>query len=378
MMRETHVGPPPSLRERFLAFQDRMVASPRFRAWAARFPLTRPLARRRARALFDLNAGFVYSQILVACVRLNLFDLLRDGPRSVSALATALALTPDATLRLLESAAALGLVAHRRPGFGLGELGAAMVDNPAVTAMVEHHTILYADLADPVGLLRRERGGTQLAAYWAYARADDPSAVAADQVADYSSLMAASQPMIAEEVLGVYRMDRHRRILDVGGGQGAFLTAVAAAAPHLQLMLFDLPAVAARAQQRFTEAGLSGRAQTFGGSFHTDPLPKGADIISLVRVVHDHDDDAVLGILRAVRAALPADGTLLLAEPMSGTRGAEPIGEAYFGFYLLAMGRGRPRTAAELEALLRQADFTRFRRVPTRTPLLTSVLVAQP
>ena len=49
---------------------------------------------------------------------------------------------------------------------------------------------------------------------------------------------------------------------------------------------------------------------------------------------------------RGPPGALPADGTLLLAEPMAGSRGAEPVGDAYFGFYLLAMGSGRPRTRA--------------------------------
>ena len=75
---------------------------------------------------------------------------------------------------------------------------------------------------------------------------------------------------------------------------------------------------------------------------------------------------------------MPADGTLLLAEPMSGTPGAEPVGEAYFGFYLLAMGRGRPRTPAEIGALLRAAGFGGVRARRTRTPLLTSVLTARP
>ena len=42
--------------------------------------LARVLPDRRARALFDLCAGFVYSQVLAACVRLRVFDLLRDGP----------------------------------------------------------------------------------------------------------------------------------------------------------------------------------------------------------------------------------------------------------------------------------------------------------
>lgn len=368
--------PPASLRERALALRDRMTASPAFRAWAARFPLTRPIARRRARALFDLNAGFVYSQILSACVRLDLFERLRAGPRTPAQLAPELGLTEEGTLRLLEAAAALKLTAKRGPGgFGLGELGAALLDNPGVTAMVRHHALLYADLADPVALLRA-RGGGQLAEYWAYAGNDEAGALSAERVAEYSALMAASQPMIAEEVLGAVRFDKHRTLLDVGGGEGAFLCAVARQAPDLQLMLFDLPAVAERARLRFAREGLAARGQTFGGSFHEGALPVGADILSFVRVLHDHDDAAVRAMLRRAHAALPAGGTLLVAEPMSGAAGAEPVGEAYFGFYLLAMGRGRPRTPAENGALIREAGFRAWRQLRTRTPLLTSVLLA--
>ncbi len=58
-------------------------------AWAAAFPLTRPIARRRTRALFDLCAGFVYSQILLACVQLQLFDILAERPATAAALAPA-------------------------------------------------------------------------------------------------------------------------------------------------------------------------------------------------------------------------------------------------------------------------------------------------
>ena len=96
-----------------------------------------------------------------------------------------------------------------------------------------------------------------------------------------------------------------------------------------------------------------------------------------MRVVHDHDDGPVVGLLRAAREALPDGGTLLLAEPMAGTPGAEPIGEAYFGFYLWAMGSGRPRTSKELTAMLHQAGFTTVREVSTRRPLLMRLLVAR-
>ena len=369
-----------SLLDRARDWRDRMVADPAFRRWAARFPLTRPVARRRARALFDLCAGFVYSQVLAACVRLRVFDLLGEGPKTAAAVAARTDLPPDAAVRLLEAAAALGLAARRSGGrYGLGPLGAAMVGNPGLAAMVEHHAVLYSDLRDPVALLREggAAGRTGLAGYWPYAGGGAAAGLGPAEVAEYSALMAASQPLVAEEVLGAYDLRRHRCLLDVGGGEGGFLCAAGAAAPDLRLVLFDLPAVADRARARLGAAGLSARASVVGGDFLLDPLPEGADVVSLVRVLHDHDDDGALALLRAARRALPPGGTLLLAEPMSGTPGAEPVGEAYFGFYLLAMGRGRPRTPAETGALLRAAGFAEVRLRRTRTPLLTGVLTAR-
>ena len=141
-------------------------------------------------------------------------------------------------------------------------------------------------------------------------------------------------------------------------------------------MLFDLPAVAARAQARIAKSELKDRAQVYGGSFLTDSLPRGADIVSLVRVLHDHDDAVVRTILRAAHAALPPGGTLMVAEPMSGTPGAAPIGDAYFGFYLAAMRSGRPRTPDELNAMLVEAGFCSVRLLPTHTPMIVRVLIA--
>ena len=108
-----------------------------------------------------------------------------------------------------------------------------------------------------------------------------------------------------------------------------------------------------------------------------DPLPSGADVISLVRVLHDHDDESARMLIAAIRDALPPGGAIVVAEPMAGAPGAEPMGDAYFGFYLLAMGRGRPRTMGEIAQLLRDAGFEAGREVKTRNPLVVSVFVAR-
>ena len=370
---------PLSWLDRALALRDRLIGSDAFRRWAGRFPLTRPITRKRARALFDLCAGFVYSQVLSACVRLDLFTLLARGPQSTAALARQLQLSEDAALRLLRAAASLDLVAQRSGGrWGLGQLGAAMVGNEGLVAMVEHHTLLYADLADPVRLLREGSAGTRLSAFWPYATSADPAAVDPATAAAYSRVMAASQAFLAGEILDAFPLlGRVERLLDVGGGEGAFAEAAALRHPRLRIDLFDLPAVADRARQRFAAAGLGERAQAFGGDFRHDPLPQGAEVVSLIRVMFDHDDQTALSILTNVRRHLAPGATLLVAEPMAGTPGAEAMGDAYFGFYLLAMGRGRSRTRAELQALLQAAGFGRARPVAMPVPLNTSLLACR-
>lgn len=361
-------------RGRWIAVRNRLLASTRFQRFATRFALMRPIARRRARALFDLVAGFTYSQILAACVDTELLEVLADGPQDAAAIAARINLPIEGAERLLRGAAALGLVESLGDHWVLGIGGAAMRGNRGIVEMVAHHRLLYADLADPVALLRRGGGGGALSGLWHYAEAAGTGDAAA--VTAYSALMAASQPMVAAQAIDAYPFRRHSRLLDVGGGEGAFLTAVGARVPDLALGLFDLPAVAERARTRFAATGLSGRSATFGGDFLKDPLPRGFDIASLIRVLHDHDDAPALTLLRNIHDALPPGGTVFIAEPMAGIRGLEAAADAYFGFYLLAMGSGRPRSSAEIATMLRQVGFQKPRLLKTAMPLTSSVIVA--
>lgn len=364
--------------DRWLTLRNRVLSSPGFQRWAASFPLTRPIARRRARELFDIVAGFVYSQVLFACVRLRLFEILSEGPMTTKELAGRLELPPDGARRLIRAAASLRLAEQLDSDrYALGELGAAMLGNPGIAAMVEHHSMAYVDLRDPVALLRGEVGRRELNDYWTYAGADLPAAAQAHAIGGYTALMADSQRLIAGDVLDAYPLKGHRCLLDLGGGDGTFLVAAAKRWPHLRVILFDLPAVAERARARFQREGLADRATAVGGDILRDPLPEGADLVSLVRVLHDHDDEVAQAILVAARGALQEGGSLMVAEPMSGTRGAEPIGDAYFGFYLLAMGSGRPRRIQELEQMLLAARFGQVRSVPTCRPILTQLLLAR-
>ena len=338
----------------------------------------RRIANRRARALFDLCAGFVYSQVLLACVKLRVLERLHEKPLALDALCAQLELNPEATERLLRAAISLRLVERDRRGLHrVGALGAPLIANPALSRMIEHHELLYRDLCDPVALLREQSSDTELSRYWPYAQAGIARDAQPAATQSYTDLMGATQRLVVRNVLDRYRLGPHRRLLDIGGGDGTFLMEAATRGPHLQLGLFELPAVAERARRNLSGLLESGRARVFEGDFLQDPLPTGADLISLVRVVHDHDDEAALAILQSVRQAIAPGGRVLVAEPLADTPGAEPVGDAYFGFYLLAMGRGRVRSHWELGSLLRRARFDQIRQIRTRQPLICSLIVAR-
>jgi demethylspheroidene O-methyltransferase len=355
--------------------RDAWLTSQRFQQWAIRWPVLRWIARRRAAALFDLCAGFVYSQVLRATVDLELCEMLTPAPLPVAEIARRTGLDRDATERLVAGAASLRLVELRgRDLIGVGSLGAALVGNSMIRAMVEHHSMLYRDLADPVARLRDRSLPGELRRYWAYASmpaADvGPAATSA-----YSTLMSASQAMVAEEILAAFPVRRLGRCLDVGGGNGELLIRLAQQVPGFEGSCFDLPAVAAQAATRVAALGLDDRIRVFGGDVLSETLPPDHDAALLVRVLHDHDDAAARQILAAVRRALPADGRLLIAEPLAEPPGRNRVADAYFGMYLLAMGQGRTRSKAELAAMLEEAGFGPLREYRTRLPMLLRVLV---
>ena len=353
-----------------------LISDPAMQRRLAKLPLLNRIAGRKTRSLFDLTAGFVYSQVLFACVQLDLFRLLARTPKTTAQIAAHADLDLRAAELLLTAAAELAFIRQdRSKAWHLADFGAVIGANRGIVAMVEHHEMLYRDLADPVALLRGLKEPTETSAFWSYAGGPGRH-VSDDEAGSYSELMALSQDFVIEQVLGAYPVLRHDIVLDIGGGSGAFLEAVGQQNPHARLWLYDLPAVVPHARARFSESTFSERIKIHSGNASTDPLPAGADLMTFIRVLCDHDDDAALALLRNARAAMPAKGKLLIAEAMAGPEGGGGRAAAYFSFYFLAMKSGRCRSPEQLASLLRKAGFSRIEKHRTRQPLFANVIVA--
>ena len=362
----------------FVAWRNQTVASPKFQKWAGSTLIVKAIARRDAEKIYDLMAGFVYSQTLLAMVELDLFTHLKSESLSASELSIKAQIPKSSMIILCQSATAIKILERVDENkYSLSRLGASVLGVPGLTAMIRHHRLFYEDLRDPVGLLKNDVE-THMSKYWPYVFNSNQDGLIEPRVAEiYSELMRSSQSLVAEETLRLISFSSTKRLLDIGGGTGAFIEEVYKINAGISFGLFDLPQVIEKAKVSPFFRNADEQFEMIAGSFLDDKIPKGYDTITLIRVLYDHDDDVVIALLRKVYEALPNDGRIIISEPMSG--GAKPIrsGDSYFGFYTMAMSTGRPRSPREHQHFLKKVGFRLVKKHKGTREFITQVISAQ-
>lgn len=336
---------------------------------------TAPPAPQQLSRLMD---GYLNTQLLYLAAVLGIADTLAAGPLTAAELGRAVGADPGALHRVLRGLAAEAVLEEHADGrFGLTPAGALLRDG--VPGSVRGAVLARGDLyyRAAAGLLDAVRGGGS-AFQQVNGReffdhlADHPSEAAA-----FQGSMAARSTQEAADVVAVYDFGRFRHLVDVGGGQGILLAAILRAAPALQATLLDEPSVVEQAHPRLAAAGVLDRCRVTGGDFFAD-VPAGGDCYLLSRVIHDWDDGAAQRILGRCRAAMPADGALLLVEAVLPERAQDQPAAIRMDLHMLTLLSGRERTAAEYEALLASSGFALRRIVSTPPAAGVSVIEAAP
>src|SRR5262249_30821485 len=131
----------------------------------------------------------------------------------------------------------------------------------------------------------------------------------------FDQAMATFASWTALEVGNVLDFSIFRKVVDIGGGNGALLIGLLKRYPRLAGVVFDQPHAAARAREQVAAAGLSGRCEIVAGNFFEE-VPGGADAYLLSHVLVDWDDEAAAAILRNCLAVMPPHGKLLVLEEL--------------------------------------------------------------
>ncbi|MFI6498046.1 methyltransferase [Nonomuraea typhae] len=268
-------------------------------------------------ALVRLVYGYMASQMIHVAVRLGVFDLVREAPRTDEELAGKTGTHPPSLLRLLRALASLGLLTEVEPRrFG-----------PAGTG-----TRLESGAADGLNAITRLFCSPEFWASWGNLQYSIETGKPAFELvhgmsfftylerheelaATFNDAMAENASFEAPRFVAGYDFSRFSRIVDVGGGNGSLLLAILARYPDLRGVVFETPPVAAEARATVAAAGLVDRCAVVEGDFF-EKIPVTGDAFLVKSVVHNWDDDRCVALLRTCRAAMPPEAALLVLEPV--------------------------------------------------------------
>lgn len=248
---------------------------------------------------------------------LGLLERLDAGPVRLADLAAAVSARPLRLYKFLDGLESLGLVERRQPSDDLlaAEYRSVEPLAPAVEAVLGEQSIERDRDRYPWREIHGRLG--EVLAGGLDARFAWPPETDEDVRGFERSMAAGTGPII--EALAAARdevFDGRTRWLDVGGGDGTVAETLLRADRRLTCDIFNLPAVAGLVEERARAAGLAGRLGFAGGDFLAGPLPKGYDVLSFVRVLHDWPADVARTLLEKAREALPPGGRIAICEEL--------------------------------------------------------------
>jgi hypothetical protein len=311
--------------------------------------------------VLDLIFGRWRSQILYTGVKLGIFDALRSGPKTATAIGHELGLDSVLAYRLLRALASLELLSEGKDRtFSMAEAGELLrSDHPqtlrGVTLLEEgpEHYALWKHLPAMI------QDGKQNAFVREFGRMAFDHALHDEGYAQvFDNAMSSYSGTQAEWVLhalGTYDFSKISHLCDVGGGHGYMLSRLLAKYPHLKGTVLEREEVIADTTRLWAgKLGLGDRCQYVAGDmFKAAPM---ADAYMMKLILHDWNDDECVQILDNQRKAATPGGRVFIVEHV--IPGADtPHFAKLFDIHMMCWGTGRERTEEEYAALLHKAGW---------------------
>jgi ubiquinone/menaquinone biosynthesis C-methylase UbiE len=327
-------------------------------------------SRALSATLQSLIRGYMPARVVHTAAHLGISDLLAAGPKTAEALAQATNTSAGPLLRLLRALASMDLLEDLGgDGFALTALGRQLCSN--VPGSLRNFALMFGgerawrSWGELLHCVKTGESGTRRIygmGSFEYLAANP------DQALIFNEAMAENTRRVTQALISAYDFSQFRKIIDVGGGNGALIAAIVATNPNIRGMVFDLPHGSAEASQKLADAGVAASCEVVAGDFFRS-VPEGADAYILKFIIHDWDDEQSLAILKNCRKAMKqASKILLLERVMPEKMQATPANQliAMADMNMLAMPGGQERTGEEYRSLMARAglSITRILAIP--------------
>ncbi len=318
--------------------------------------------------LRDMAFAFRESRILLTAYELGIFTLLEGKSKTSQEISEILETDPRATDRLMDALCAMGLLIKKNNKFWNSvTAGEYLVKGkPAYLSNLMHSVHLWDAWSTLTEAVRhggsvsskeiKERGDTWLQAF----------------------IAAMHQRAVRQAPATVSLLDLSgvKRVLDVGGGSGAFAMAFARADENITATVFDLPAVVPLTCQYIEAEGLQKKVRTRPGDYMNDPLGNGYDLIFLSAIVHSNSPEQNTELIGKCTAALNSGGSVVVQDFVMDEDRTRPAQGALFSLNMLVgTETGDTYTEGEIRGWMETAGLSGITR--QETPFGVSMIIGR-
>jgi len=310
--------------------------------------------------LFDLIQSHRVTAVIYAAAKLGIAELLRDGPQTLGKLSSATGADEHSLGRLLTVLSTIGICSRAGENrYALTEVG-AYLDGEAEQSF-KGWAIFEAEMLSKSwsGMLDSVMTGKTAAELQGFASSFELMGRTPENVDKFNLAMTELTRLVTPDILHSYDFSGISHLMDVGGGSGELLGAIAQQNRKLRGTIFDLPRCAEAAGKQLRQIGVSDRVEFVAGDFFKS-VPAVADAIILKSIIHDWNDARSISILRNCHQSLPGDGKLLLVErlmPESPGMADEDKAHAMSDLNMMRGPGGSERTTRQYRELLEQSGF---------------------
>ena len=153
-------------------------------------------------------------------------------------------------------------------------------------------------------------------------------------------------------------LSNRQKILDIGGGSGAYSIVAVQENPGLTAVVFDLPPVVEITKEFIAKHGVADKVSTVSGDFTKDDFPTGCDVAIMASNLPQYNGEIVQSVVtKGFRSLEPGGEMHLIGEMLDDDR-AGPLDAAIWGLYeVFANSTGVAHTRAECVSYFEHAGF---------------------
>ena len=315
--------------------------------------------------LSELIWSFTKAQLVYVAAKLEIADLLKNGPKDTQALSPGTKIDARILYRLMRGLAWCGLVEHLPDGrFSLTPMGECLYTGAPdslhenALSMGEIDWPVWSTLLDVIKTGEpgfKHAFGMEIFDYFAQHE---------ETGSRFDRLMGKASVAVSNGIIDNYDFSSMQTFVDIGGGNGTLAASILQANPQLRGFIFDLPDVIERTLQRLPSLGFADRCEALGGDFFKS-VPAGGDAYLLKWIMHNWPDERCIEILKNCHAVMAKDAKLLVAEMVMPEQASPSTQAVMFDLHMMAMLNGIERTESEFRYLFSEAGFDLTRIIPT-------------